>query len=683
MQNVRKYSLKYLFICEVCSAVSNWRFMMLFVKMKNESIHFIRLGLPVIHNVINFRFYHVINGRNLDVMCGIAGIYYFHDRQPTEQIIRNMTDVISHRGPDDAQLWLGKRIGLGFRRLSIIDIAVGAQPLSNEDDSIWLIFNGEIYNYQELRTHLIQRGHVFKTETDTEVIVHLYEDYGAECVHHLRGMFAFAIWDCNQQQLLLARDHFGIKPLYYYLDNEMFVFGSEIKSLLTVSNIQRQVNLNSLYNYLTFQYVPEPNTMYTGIYKLPPAHCITLPLQGHLQVKKYWDPMFEPVERPFKQITAEIRDIMYDSVKHHLHSEVQRGCFLSSGIDSTITSTLMRSMEPIKTFSVGFAALNNETIIARDTAQQIDTNHYDCTISQQMYFDAVPQAIWHLDEPIADPSAIALYEVARLAKEHVTVVLSGEGADELFGGYRIYREPQALSYLSWLPVIIQRMLHRIVQSIPFSFFGKNYLLRGTTPLEQRFLGNAHVLTDEAKVELLRMTGAECASFIKPFDVVRSYYERTQHLDAVSRMQYIDLNLWMPGDILMKADKLTMAHSLELRVPFLDRRVFDVARSIPAHYRIAKGTTKYALRQAMQGIIPNSILNRPKLGFPVPMRAWLCTERANIMWEQLVGSGIDHLINLQAVKTMFQRHRSQQGDYARKIWTLYVFALWYQTYMRQK
>ncbi|WP_374018406.1 asparagine synthase (glutamine-hydrolyzing) [Paenibacillus thiaminolyticus] len=616
-------------------------------------------------------------------MCGIAGIYHFHDQQPSEHLIRSMMDLIHHRGPDDAKLWIGDRVGLGFRRLSIIDVAEGAQPLSNEDDSVWIIFNGEIYNYLELREDLLSRGHQFKTNTDTECILHLYEEYGTKCVNHLRGMFGFAIWDRNKQELFLARDHFGIKPMYYYMNDEILVFGSEIKSILAVPGVARQVNMNGFYNYLTFQYVPDPETMFAGIYKLPPAHSMTISLGEQPVIEKYWDPMFEPVDRPLTQVLDEIRHVMRDSVEHHLHSEVQRGCFLSSGIDSTITSTLMRSIEPIKTFSVGFEGPNDETIIARDTARQIDTDHYDRIITQEMYFDAVPRAIWHLDEPVADPSAIALYEVARLAKEHVTVVLSGEGADELFGGYRIYREPHSLRYLSWMPEGMQSVVNKMVRAVPFSFYGKNYLLRGTTPLEERFLGNANIMTDDAKAELLRVSADEIAAYQKPFEIARRYYDRTRHLDPVSRMQYIDMNLWMPGDILMKADKLTMAHSLELRVPFLDRKVFDVARTIPASYRIAEKTTKYALRKAMEGIIPDSVLHRPKLGFPVPMRDWLRTERAGIMWEELAASGIDPLVNLSAVEEMFTRHRNGQGDYSRKIWVLYVFGLWYRTYMRKQ
>ena len=609
-------------------------------------------------------------------MCGIAGILNFNGEQPSEHIVQNMMNVIHHRGPNDSRMWIGDRVGLGFKRLSIIDVAVGAQPLSNEDDSVWIIFNGEIYNYLELRADLIARGHEFKTHTDTEVIVHLYEEYGEECVHQLRGMFGFAIWDRSKQQLFIARDHFGIKPVYYFYDQDMFVFGSEIKSLLTVPGMPRDLNMNGLYNYLTFQYVPDPEKMYSGIYKLPPGHSITIPFQGSPKLRKYWDPMFAPVDRPLTQVIEEIRDVMYDSVKNHLHSEVERGCFLSSGIDSTITSTLMRSMEPIKTFSVGFEGANNETIIARDTAAQIGTEHYDRMITQDMYFDAVPRAIWHLDEPVADPSAIA-----RLAKEHVTVVLSGEGADELFGGYRIYREPHSLRYLSWMPDGMQHVVNKMVRKLP-NFYGRNYLLRGTTPLEQRFLGNANIFSDDVKPQLLRATAEELASFTKPFDKAKIYYDRTQHLDPVSRMQYIDMNLWMPGDILMKADKLTMAHSLELRVPFLDRKVFDVARTIPMKYRIAEGTTKFALRKAMQGIIPDSVLHRPKLGFPVPMRDWLKTERADIMWEQMTASGIDPIINMTQVENMFRLHRAGQGDYSRKIWVLYVFALWHATYMKR-
>ncbi|MCG7408572.1 asparagine synthase (glutamine-hydrolyzing) [Paenibacillus sp. ACRRX] len=613
-------------------------------------------------------------------MCGIAGLLNFDGQQPSEHIISSMMSVIHHRGPNDGKLWIGDRVGLGFRRLSIIDVAEGAQPLSNEDDSVWIVFNGEIYNYMELRNDLIHRGHQFKTHTDTEVIVHLYEEHGEDCVHHLRGMFGFAIWDRNKQQLFLARDHFGIKPVYYFYNHDMFAFGSEIKSLLTVPGMPRQLNMNSFYNYLTFQYVPDPDTMYDGIHKLPPAHTITIPFEGAPQIRKYWDPMFDPMDRPLSQVLEEIRDVMTDSVKHHLHSEVQRGCFLSSGIDSTITSTLMRSMEPIKTFSVGFEGANNETIIARDTARQIDTEHYDRMITEEMYFDAVPRAIWHLDEPIADPSAIALYEVARLAREHVTVVLSGEGADELFGGYRIYREPHSLRYLSWMPEGMQRSVNQMLKKMP-NFYGKNYLMRGTTPLEERFLGNANIFSDDTKLGLLRATEEQIETFSKPFDKAKLYYDRTKHLDPVSRMQYIDMNLWMPGDILMKADKLTMAHSMELRVPFLDRKVFDVARRIPMKYRIAEGTTKYALRKAMQGVIPDSVLNRPKLGFPVPMRDWMRTQRADTMWEHISASGIDPIINLSAVEDMFRRHKAGQGDYSRKLWVLYVFALWHATFIK--
>lgn len=613
-------------------------------------------------------------------MCGIAGLLQFNGQQPDEHIIQNMMDVIYHRGPNDGRMWIGDRVGLGFRRLSIIDVAEGAQPLSNEDDSVWIIFNGEIYNYMQLREDLLSRGHQFKTHTDTEVIVHLYEEYGEDCVHHLRGMFGFAIWDRNKQQLFLARDHFGIKPVYYFFNREIFAFGSEIKSLLTIPGMPRLLNMNSFYNYLTFQYVPDPDTMYEGIQKLPPGHCITIPFEEEPRIRKYWDPMFDPVDRPLAEIIEEIRDVMSDSVRNHLHSEVDRGCFLSSGIDSTITSTLMRSMEPIKTFSVGFEGPHNETTIARDTASQINTDHYDRMITQEMYFDAVPRAIWHLDEPVADPSAIALYEVARLAREHVTVVLSGEGADELFGGYRIYREPHSLRYLSWLPDGLKSSVHAMVSKLP-NFYGKNYLMRAMTPLEKRFLGNANIFSDDAKPEIMRVTEDQLERFTKPFDKAMEYYQQTKHLDPVARMQYIDMNLWMPGDILMKADKLTMAHSMELRVPFLDRKVFDVAKRIPMKYKIADGTTKYALRKSMEGIIPDSVLNRPKLGFPVPMRDWLRTSRADVMWEEMTSSGIDHIVNLSAVENMFRMHKAEQGDYSRKIWVLYVFSLWYSTYMR--
>ena len=594
--------------------------------------------------------------------------------------MRQMTECMIHRGPDDEGFWTGDGTGLGFRRLSIIDLAEGHQPLSNEDGQIRIIFNGEIYNYKQLRDQLTAKGHRFKTQTDTEAIVHLYEEYGESCVDHLRGMFAFAIWDRKKQTLFGARDHFGIKPFYYIRSGRMFAFASEIKSLLTLEGVKREVRLDSLANYLTFQYVPDPDTMFAGIFKLPPAHTVTVDREGNVRIRRYWEPMFKPEQRPFVEWVELIREKLKDSVVHHMQSDVERGCFLSSGIDSTAIAALMRGIEPIKTFSVGFAGPNNETMISADTAQALHTDHHARIITQDEYFDSVPRAVWHQDEPVADPSAIALYHVAQLAREHVTVVLSGEGADELFGGYRIYREPQALRMLSWMPGPLQRLVHQLARLLPDGVQGKNFLLRATTPLERRFLGNAKIFSEEAKAELMQVDRDWLKQYRNPWAIAGDIYNRTRHLDPVSRMQVIDLNLWMPGDILMKADKMTMAHSLELRVPFLDKEVFELARSIPASCRIANGTTKYVFRKAMEGIVPDFILNRPKLGFPVPLRDWLKGERGLELLEEIKGQDMAAYFRMSAVESMLAKHRKGEGDYSRKLWTIYIFALWHKTFV---
>ncbi|MFC3771593.1 asparagine synthase (glutamine-hydrolyzing) [Paenibacillus sp. GCM10012303] len=615
-------------------------------------------------------------------MCGITGMMYFDHREIKASSLQAMMDVIHHRGPDDMGTWTDPGIGLGFRRLSIIDLKEGHQPLCNEDESVWIVFNGEIYNYQPLREQLLARGHSFRTQTDTEVIVHLYEEYGEDCVQHLRGMFGFVIWDRRRKKLFGARDHFGIKPFYYIHDGKSFLFASEIKSLLEAEGVNRRLRDESLLQYLTFQYVPEPNTMFEGILKLPPAHTVTVTPDGRMEIKRYWDPMFAPVERPFDEMVEELRARLKDSVIHHMHSDVERGCFLSSGIDSTAIATHMRAIEPIRTFSVGFEGPNNETVIAKETAAALGTRHHAKIITERDFFDSVPRAVWHQDEPVADPSAIALYHVAQLAREHVTVVLSGEGADELFGGYRIYREPLSLRPLAWLPLPLKRMLHAAARLLPNGLTGRNYLLRATTPLEERFLGNAKLYSEEAKARLVRYDRSLLDSYRNPWQVAGQYYDKTKHLDPVSRMQYIDMNLWMPGDILMKADKMTMAHSLELRVPFLDKELFEFARTVPQSYRLGGGTTKYIFRKAMEGIIPDFILNRPKLGFPVPLRDWLKGARGSELLESIRGSGIDHVLQMSEVERMMKLHQSGQGDYARLLWAVYIFGMWHSTYLQE-
>jgi asparagine synthase (glutamine-hydrolysing) len=541
-----------------------------------------------------------------------------------------------------------------------------------------VIFNGEIYNYKELRKMLVNKGHRFQTQSDGEVIVHLYEEYGRSCIPYLRGMFAFAIWDKNKRELFAARDFFGIKPFYYYHDKEKLIFASEIKSILASGEVKRELSPESFLNYLTFQYVPDPHTMFKEVYKLPPGHWMHVS-PGGVKIHRYWEPSFEPEDKPLDTYISELRTALTNSVKNHLQSDVKVGCFLSSGIDSTSIAALMRKEGSVQTFSVGFAGANNECQIAGRTSAELKTLHHERVIKEEEYFSAVLQSVRYQDEPVADPSAIALYLLSQMAREHVKVVLSGEGADELFGGYKIYREPLALRPFDFIPGKLKDLLHAMITAFPVNFKGRNYLLRGFTPLEERFFGNAKIFTEEFKEGITMFGPPILSSYQNPIEITGEYYQRVAHLDKVTQMQYIDINLWLPGNILMKADKMTMAHSLELRVPFLDQEVYQVARTIPAKYRIHAGTTKYILRQAMKGLIPDHIVDRPKLGFPVPLRDRLRGPRGSFVYQTIEAAGIGDYIKMDPVKGMLDKHIRGEGDYSRKIWTLYIFAVWYNMY----
>lgn len=618
-------------------------------------------------------------------MCGIAGIMCRDGDGLDHDVLQSMTERMLHRGPDDSGFWHGSHMQLAFCRLAIVDLSAGRQPIANEDGTIWLVFNGEIYNYEQLRIELQKQGHQFTTNSDSEVIVHLYEQYGMQCVHQLRGMFAFAIWDSKQRLLFCARDPFGIKPLYYSPQGDCLLFASEIKSLLVALEQRPAMNVESLYNFLSFQYVPEPLTMFNGIYKLPPAHMLIARPNGDVRVERYWRAQFkpEPSLRSAKDLEAQLRSALEQSVARHLSGDVEAGCFLSSGIDSTAIAALMRTHGAVKTFSVGFAGANNETVIAGRTAQALGTEHHSLIISEEDYFSAIPQAVWHLDEPIPDPSAIALYHLAKLASEQVKVVLSGEGADELFGGYRIYREPSAVAPVSCLPSPLRGALKFAAQRLPVGMKGRSYLLRGTTPLEQRFYGNAYIFSNEAKLELLQsdyLSANFAPGSSTPESITAALYNETRHLDPVARMQHIDLNLWLPGNILMKADKMSMAHSLELRVPFLDLELFQLAASLPSQLKIAHGTTKYILRKALEQVVPSFIANRPKLGFPVPLRKWLAASRGDQLLSQIESSQICDYLNIDYVRSLLKRHQEGSGDYARQLFTVYILAVWHNTFI---
>ncbi|OPG16446.1 asparagine synthase (glutamine-hydrolyzing) [Ferroacidibacillus organovorans] len=613
-------------------------------------------------------------------MCGIAGLYHRVGAPIERETLARMNAAIIHRGPDDDGFYFDGPVGLAFRRLSIIDLEGGHQPLSNEDQTVWVVFNGEIYNFKTLREDLVERGHSFATDSDTEVIVHLYEEYGFDFVNHLRGMFAIGLYDQRRDQLLLVRDPFGIKPLYYTVLDDVVGFGSEIKSLLEIPGISRDVDRESFWHYLTFQYVPDPNTMISSIKKLRPAHMLII--RGRdITEKRYQHVTFEPVLRPIESYIEETLDVLRDSVKVHMNSDVPRGAFLSSGVDSSAIVALLKELEDVQTFTVGFEGAGGQSEIeyARETASLLGTTHRDTIISASEYLEMLPRLIYQQDEPVADPSAIALYFVSQLASQYVTVVLSGEGADELFGGYTIYREPLSLRMFDYLPMSMRRNLGQFAQFIPEGTKGRSYLIRGSKKVSERFFGNANLFTEDEK----RAFAFEPRPKIRSTEITAPHYERASGLDDVTKMQYVDLHTWLPGDILMKADKMTMANSLELRVPFLDSEVFRVARQIPAAYRMMNGTTKYVLRQAVKSLLPEPVYTRKKLGFPVPTRTWLRNEHYAFARDVILQSDVPELFDKDEVLRMLEDHRAGRKDHARKIWSIVIFLLWHDVYITRR
>ncbi len=609
-------------------------------------------------------------------MCGICG--FTGEVQNRDKVIRQMTEKITHRGPDADGFFLDDRIAMGFRRLSIIDLSTaGHQPLYNEDETLVLTFNGEIYNYQTLREELQAAGHVFKTHTDSEVLLHGFEEWSEELLPRLRGMFGFAIYNRTDGALFLARDFFGIKPLHYTrLPGGGLIYASEIKSILEHPDFVREFNAEALDSYLSFQYVVPPATFFKDVYCLPPAHYMWV-RGDEIAIHRYWEPTFAPDESMTpEQAVDEIDRAFTESVEAHRISDVEVGCFLSGGVDSCWVASYFGGQ---KAFTVGFdnGEHYDESRYAADLAKKLGIDHTVHIISEEEYWDALPKVQYHLDQPLADPACVALYFVAKLAAEKVKVVLSGEGADELFGGYRIYHEPFSLAGYQKLPRWLRRAAAAIVRPLP-EFKGRSFLLRGAQTVEERFIGNAYMFHEKEKKRLLRSLPAG-----DPTRLTRDLYARTEGLDDVTRMQYLDINRWMVGDILLKADRMSMAHSLELRVPFLDKEVFAVASRVPTKYRIAHGTTKYAMRQAAARHLPPDDTARPKLGFPVPVRVWLKEDK---YYEQVKAAFTSptaaQFFRTEELVRLLDRHRAGKADNSRKIWTVYMFLVWYGVYFEE-
>lgn len=604
-------------------------------------------------------------------MCGFCG--FTGDIADRENVIIGMMNKIIHRGPDSAGTHSDEDVTMGFRRLSIIGLEDGSQPMYNEDGSIVICFNGEIYNYQPIKEMLIEKGHVFKSHADTEVLIHLYEEKGEEMLNDLRGMFAFAIYDMKNKKLFAARDFFGIKPFYYGVFNNHLLFGSEIKSFLAFPDFKKEVNTVALENYLTFQYSVLDETFFKGVYKLKPGHYLVYK-DGKIDVKRYFQPKFEPEKAGLQDTIKKIEDVMLDSVKTHKISDIEVGSFLSSGVDSSFVAATFKGD---KTFTVGFDYEKyNEIGYAEKLSEKVGIDNYSKIISTDEYWDSLGKIQYHMDEPLADPAAIALYFVSQTASKYVKVSMSGEGADEFFGGYNIYKEPLDTAGYRKLPKGLRKCLANAAQAVPFKFKGKNFLIRGSKDIEERFIGNAFMFNEKERAKILKNPTGK----YNHKELTKPFYDKVKDKDDVTKMQYIDINFWLIGDILLKADKMSMAHSLEVRVPFLDKEVFNVARTLPTKYKVNKSNTKYAMRKAANQYLPDMVAEKKKLGFPVPIRIWLKDEKYyNMIKKAFTSEAANKYFNTDELVKYLDEHKEGKADNSRKIWTVYMFLVWYNDF----
>ncbi len=601
-------------------------------------------------------------------MCGFVG--FIDKKKNKKKIIKDMADIIVHRGPDSDGYYTDDDCALGFRRLSIIDLSGGTQPIYNEDKTMVIIFNGEIYNYQEIRKDLLKKGHKFKTESDTEVILHGYEEYHEKILDKLRGMFAFVIYNVNDKTLFGARDFYGIKPLYYYKDDNEFMFGSEIKSFLGHPGFKKELNRDMLKQYLTFQYSVGEDTFFKNVYKLRPGHYFKYH-DGELEIVKYYELKINNDDsKSLDEWKDIIRKELNESIKYHKVSDVEVGSFLSSGVDSSIVATLS---DVDKTFTVGYDNKKySEIDYAKELSDKIGVKNISKKISKEEYFKKFPMIQYYMDEPLADASAVALYFVANTASKHVKVALSGEGADEIFGGYNIYHEPYSVSWYNKIPYPVRRFIGILAYPMR-NHSGFNFLVRRSKKLEDRYVGNAFIFEPRDADKVLSYK--DTRNFR---ELTRPYYDKVKDYDQVAKMQYIDFNFWLIGDILLKADKMSMANSLEVRVPFLDRPLVSEVINMPAKYKIVGNQTKYAFREVCKEALPEKWADKKKLGFPVPIREWIKEEDIyNDIYKKF--SEASEFFKPKEIIKLLEEHKNGKRDNSRKIWTIYSFLIWYQEY----
>jgi asparagine synthase (glutamine-hydrolysing) len=626
-------------------------------------------------------------------MCGICGKLEFDQNVSVSAgLLKSMADKIQHRGPDDEGYYFSGPVGLGFRRLSIIDLATGHQPLSNEDGTVWIVFNGEIYNYQELREYLIGKGHTFRTRTDTEVIVHLYEELGEACVEKLRGMFGFAIWDENRRQLFLARDRVGIKPLYYALCKTSLVFASEMKAILADPAVEPQVRPEVVDRFLTFYYVPGEDTLFQNIYKLPPGSYLVAK-GGRVKVRQYWDLKFDPKPQDFETAQQTLVELLDESVRLHMISDVPVGLLLSGGVDSTamLDFAAGKTDRPLSTFTLGFPpspGIADERPFARLAARKYGTEHHEMTITAKEFAEFLPQYAWYMEEPVCEAPAIALYYVSKMAREFVKVLISGEGGDEAFGGYQTYRG------IAWLERVKKVLgpLNGTASSV-LSYVGRHFQsprAEKYAPLMARSFKDYYYSRSSGPAtffnsHVMELYSSEFAGLVsKEFAIrpLRHCLESQAGGGLINQMLYVDTKTSLPDDLLLKADKMTMATSIELRVPLLDHKLLEFAAGLPEDFKVRGLTTKYIAKKAFQGRLPQEILNRRKAGFPVPFGKWLRTELKDLVHDVLLDRTTlaRGYFNKQCVESLIKEH-SESGRYSKEILSLVSLELWHRAFLK--
>jgi asparagine synthase (glutamine-hydrolysing) len=624
-------------------------------------------------------------------VCGICGKLAFdHSETVSPSLLKRMADAIHHRGPDDEGYYVSGPVGFGFRRLSIIDLNSGHQPISNEDGTVWIVFNGEIYNYKDLREQLRNKGHVFKTQTDTEIIVHLYEEFGSSCVERLRGMFAFAIWDERRDTLFLARDRVGIKPLYYWHTDKCIVFGSEVKAILADPEVKAEVSPEMIDRFLAFYYVPGEETLFRNIHKLAPGSFM-LVRDGKVEIKQYWDLQFAPVEQTIKQAEERVLALLDESVSMHMIADVPVGFLLSGGVDSTAMLGLAvgRTDHELSSFTLGFSASNvvDERPYATLAAQQYGSQHHELTISAKEFADFLPKYAWHMEEPVCEPTAIALYYVSRLAKDFVKVLISGEGGDEAFAGYPNYRN---MLWAERFKVLSGPFGGAISSGLSFvnRFLGskrlEKYLPMMNLPFEDYYYSRISGPSTFFNANSRRLYKKEFAHFVnKDFSLlpVKQFSRNAAGNGYVNRMLYVDTKTALPDDLLLKADKMTMANSIELRVPLLDHEILEFAASLPESFKVRGLTTKYIAKRALRKRVPQQILDRKKVGFPTPFSSWLKTELKDLVHDilldrQTLARGY---FDRTCIEKLIKDH-SESERFPKEILSLISLELWHRAFL---